>query len=179
MHRKHLLACLLLPLLAGADDAFAPMAFLAGHCWKGTFPGSTVTDEHCFSWIYDGKFLRDVHVVRAEGKPDSGGESIYWWNSATSQVEYVYIETAGGFSRGTMTPKAGALLFPAADYIDKGAIQTYRTRWTPVGRMRTTCSPKSSRASSGSKDSRCGSRRPSSGACPQPLRTRRRIELNG
>ena len=133
--RASLLLVLLLPVstLAG-DSAFAPMAFLAGHCWKGTFPGSNVTDEHCFSWIYgDGRFLRDVHVVRAEGQPDSGGETIYWWNSATRQVEYVYIETAGGFSRGTMTPEGEVLLFPAADYIENGRTQTYRTRWTPRG----------------------------------------------
>jgi len=35
------------------------------------------TYEHCFSWIYGGKFVRDEHVVhRGAGRPDDFGESI-------------------------------------------------------------------------------------------------------
>jgi hypothetical protein len=61
------------------DQAYQPLTFLADHCWKGAFPGDR-TDEHCFSWIYDGKFLRDRHTVRAEGMPDAMGESSYFLN---------------------------------------------------------------------------------------------------
>ena len=71
---------LLSTLAAGAAAAepptpYQPLAFLAGHCWKGSFPGGKLTDEHCFSWIYDGKFLRDVHTLRGAGRPDAQGES--------------------------------------------------------------------------------------------------------
>ena len=46
-----------------ASSPLAPLAFLAGHCWKGPFPDGKRHDEHCFEWFYDGKFLRDRHVV--------------------------------------------------------------------------------------------------------------------
>ena len=89
--RKLIALVLLLPLvatLAAADvqSAYQPLAFLAGHCWKGSFPGGHRTDEHCFSWIYDGKFLRDRHTVRSEGQPDALGESISCNPSAAGGV---------------------------------------------------------------------------------------------
>jgi hypothetical protein len=78
---------------AGADAPVAgyePLAYLVGHCWRGSFPGSTVSDEHCFSWVYGGKFVRDQHVVHhGDGKPDELGESIYVWDAATRRLEYL------------------------------------------------------------------------------------------
>jgi hypothetical protein len=58
-----LLAALAAPAAtpAGADkvevpmSAYQPLAFLVGHCWRGTFPDGRATDEHCFSWIYGGR----------------------------------------------------------------------------------------------------------------------------
>src|SRR5207344_2011873 len=86
-----------------AISPYQPLAFLIGHCWIGTFPDSEVTDKHCFSWVYGDKFVRDQHVVhRANGKPDDRGESIYLWDSAARQLQYLYIESGGGFSRGTV-----------------------------------------------------------------------------
>ena len=117
-----------------AATAFAPLAFLVGHCWKGTFPDGKVTDEHCFSWIYGGKFVRDEHVVhKGAGQPDGFGESIYMWDSPTGQLQYLYIESAGGFSRGSVSSEDNALVFPAATYTENGQVQTYRSRWRRVG----------------------------------------------
>jgi hypothetical protein len=122
---------------AGADAPVAgyqPLAYLVGHCWRGSFPGGAVSDEHCFSWVYGGKFVRDQHTVHhADGKPDDLGESIYVWDTATQQLQYLYIESAGGFSRGTVTSEADALVFPATPYVEKGVTQTYRSRWRRVG----------------------------------------------
>ena len=74
--RKLIYGLLLIPgaALAQPDPAYQPLEFLAGHCWKGAFPGGKQTDEHCFTWVYGGKFLRDRHTVRADGKPDALGE---------------------------------------------------------------------------------------------------------
>ena len=72
--RTILTMLVMLPGVAAAAPRaeYQPLAFLAGHCWKGEFPGGAkTTDEHCFTWIYDGKFLRDQHTVRAAGKPDA------------------------------------------------------------------------------------------------------------
>jgi hypothetical protein len=114
--------------------ALKPMAFLAGHCWKGEFPGGKQqTDEHCFQWLYNGKALRDTHTVRTPGKPEYVGETTYYWDAAAKRVEYLYIENFGGISRGTMESTPTALVFPATQYIAEGEMSTYRVRWTPVG----------------------------------------------
>jgi hypothetical protein len=113
---------------------YEPLAFLVGHCWKGTFPGSPVTDEHCFSWVYGDKFVRDQHVVHhGDGRPDDLGESLYLWDASAQELQYLYIESAGGFSRGTVTSEAGTLVFPPARYTENGAQQLYRSRWRRLG----------------------------------------------
>ncbi|APA68944.1 hypothetical protein [Janthinobacterium sp. 1_2014MBL_MicDiv] len=133
---------ILLPLLllsssavqAQAVAALQPMAFLAGHCWKGEFPGGRQTDEHCFQWLYGGKMLRDVHTVRSPGKPDYVGETTYYHDAAANQVAFLYVENSGGYSRGTMLPADGGLDFPATQYVGAGGkVLTYRVRWTPSG----------------------------------------------
>jgi hypothetical protein len=126
-----LLASALAPsAFAAPIEQLQPMEFLAGHCWKGTFPNGTATDEHCFEWMVDGHALRDRHVVKAEGKPDYAGETIYYWDSEKKIVSYLYVENLGGFSTGTGLSENNMLVFPAARYIDKGEAMTYRTRWT-------------------------------------------------
>ncbi len=136
------LPALLLSLFAGSAAASAappppgnyqPLAFLAGHCWKGTFPDGKQTDQHCFTWVYDGKFVRDQHVVHGDGHPDNLGESIYFWDSAAKQLQYLYIESGGGFSRGAVTATEDALVFPPTSYTENGETQTYRSRWQRVG----------------------------------------------
>ena len=120
---------------AGAPvaDPYAPLAFLVGHCWKGTFPGSTQTDEHCFSRIYAGKFLRDEHVVHRDGAADAFGETIYLWNPAAAQLEYLYIESGGGFIRGSARAEGETLVFAEAAYVEGGKSLNVRSRWQRAG----------------------------------------------
>jgi hypothetical protein len=113
--------------------AFEPMAFLAGHCWKGDFGDAKQTDEHCFQWLYDGKALRDTHTVRTPGRPDYVGETTYYFDSAAKRVEWVYIENQGGVSRGTVQSEGGTLVFPPTQFVGDGHAMTYRVRWTPNG----------------------------------------------
>jgi len=114
-------------------DALKPMAFLAGHCWKGTFADGKQTDEHCFSWLYEGRALRDVHTVRTPGRPDYVGETTYYPDVTARNVAFLYIENLGGVSRGTMQPEGNALVFPPTQYVAEGESLTYRVRWTRVG----------------------------------------------
>jgi hypothetical protein len=132
---KRIWALLLLPVAAGAAPIaeFQPLAFLGGYCWKGTLQDGKQTDEHCFTWVYDGKFLRDRHTVRGEGHPDYLGESIYLWNSSAKQIEYLYIEDQGGFSRGGVATDKDTLVFPPTIYVENGQTQTYRSRWQRAG----------------------------------------------
>ena len=131
-------ATLVLTLLAGTacaepPDLLKPMSFLAGHCWKGNFPEGQKTDEHCFAWMYGGQVLRDTHTVREPGKPDYVGETTYYVDSAARRVEYLYVENAGGSSRGSVEGSADALVFPDGRYTGDGQTMTYRARWTRQG----------------------------------------------
>jgi hypothetical protein len=117
-----------------AADPYQPLAFLIGHCWKGSFAGDAhASDEHCFSRIYGGKFVRDEHVVQRDGRPDAFGESIYVWDSAAGQLVYFYIESAGGYLRGTVVVEDGALVFPAAGFVERGESTNVRSRWQRSG----------------------------------------------
>ncbi len=133
------LVALALSLLAGLASAaepselLKPMGFLAGHCWKGAFPDGKKTDEHCFAWMYGGHVLRDTHTVRTADKPDLAGETTYYVDSAGKRVEYLYIESDGGFSRGSVEDGPQALLFPDGRYTADGETLAYRARWTRQG----------------------------------------------
>src|SRR3954453_16941710 len=80
-----------------------PLAFLAGSCWKGTFTGRTVTDEHCFQWIMNGRFLRDHHVVSGDSAPYEG-ETTYAWDPVQKRITYWYIALPGYFRQGSVEP---------------------------------------------------------------------------
>lgn len=119
---------------AAPADPYQPLAFLVGHCWRGSFASGGKTDTHCFSRIYGGGFVRDEHVVHAaDGSPDAFGESIYLWDSAARELQYLYIESAGAFMRGTVVAEDGALVFPAAGYVENGKSMNVRSRWQRTG----------------------------------------------
>ena len=132
--RFALCAVLFVSTLAGAQGAapLQPLAFVAGHCWKGTFADGSTTDEHCFEWMYGGKFLRDRHVVKSASKPDYVGETFYYWDAEAKQIQYIYLENAGGVSRGSAEPAADGVVFPPARYVGEKMAMTYRVRWTKL-----------------------------------------------
>lgn len=133
---RYAIACLSLLSAAVCAEPIAPlqpMAFLAGHCWKGQFADGKQTDEHCFQWLYEGKALRDTHTVRAPGRPDYVGESTYYFDAGAKRVAFLYLENFGGVSRGTMEPVADGLLFPPTQYVADVESMTYRARWTRQG----------------------------------------------
>ena len=118
---------------ADSPSPYAPLDFLAGHCWKGNLPGDRGEDTHCFARIYGEQFVRDVHVVRAASHPDYRGESIYYWDSLAKQLKYLYVESDGGSSAGTVSSKDDALVFPPTEYQQNGKTQVYRSRWKKNG----------------------------------------------
>jgi hypothetical protein len=134
--RATTLATLLLATLGAAaapEPALEPLAFLAGHCWKGTMPDGRVTDEHCFTWIFEGKHLRDKHVVRIGDKALYEGESIYFWNAGAKRLEYLYVTANGGHSHGRVAPEADAISFPVATLVTAGKDFNFRSRWKRLG----------------------------------------------
>ncbi len=108
----------------------APLAFLARSCWKGTFAGRNVTDEHCFTWIYNGRFLRDHHIVAGDSVPYEG-ETTYAWDAARKQIVYWYIALPGFYSHGTVAPSDSSLLFD--DNLRLNQARKLRTTWHRSG----------------------------------------------
>jgi hypothetical protein len=109
------------------------MSFLAEHCWKGTFADGKKTDEHCFKWIHDGHALRDTHVVHTWGALDFDGDTTSYVDSTGQHVEFLYIESSGGVSRGSVESTPGALVFPDEHYALQGETLVYRARWPRQG----------------------------------------------
>jgi hypothetical protein len=111
-------------------DKLQPLAFLAGSCWKGTFTGRTVSDEHCFQWILNGRFLRDHHVVSGDSAPYEG-ETTYAWDPVQKRITYWYIALPGYFSQGSVEPADGALVFH--DVLATATPQQLRSTWRQSG----------------------------------------------
>lgn len=111
-------------------DHFRPMEFLVGSCWIGTFPNSAATDEHCFEWVYDRKFIRDRHVVRNAATYE--GETLYALKDKGQPVEYWYWSSSGGLSTGTMEPRGDRLEFPER-HVRGDTVIEIRSSWKRTG----------------------------------------------
>jgi hypothetical protein len=113
---------------AAEDTPLSPFDFLAGHCWRGEFPDSEAVDTHCYTWVFDGKHLRDVHVVSGDG-PDYRGETIYSVDGASGDVIYRYWNSLGGVSDGRIEFEDGAILAPGEKYVgEDGKPREFRSR---------------------------------------------------
>jgi hypothetical protein len=105
----------------------APFDFLAGHCWRGEFQDSAATDTHCYTWVYGGKHLRDVHVVSGDG-PEYRGETIYSVDGASGDVIFRYWNSLGGVSDGRVEFEGDAILAPGEKYLgDDGQPREFRS----------------------------------------------------
>ena len=114
------------------DGPLQSLSFLVGHCWRGEFQDSGAVDTHCFEPVYDGKHIRDRHEVTG-GKSIYRGETIYSWNAETKRVEFVYFNSLGGVSRGSLAARDGILDFADQEYRGPdGAKMTIHTQWRPT-----------------------------------------------
>lgn len=131
-----LLMLIALPLPARAQrtaaEALRPLQFLAGACWKGTFPNGTVTDEHCFERVFDGQFLRDQHVVRGAPTPYEG-ETMYAWDAENQRIVYWYAASDGNFSTGHVrVGDDGVLIFPET-HVSAAGTREMENVWRRTG----------------------------------------------
>ncbi len=113
------------------DSALAPLLALAGQCFVGDVAPGT-RDEHCFSSVYEGQHVRDVHRVTRDGRTVYQGETIY--SIEGDAIIFTYWSSIGGIGRGTaklgvadwqfaMTMRARPTAPP----------QPFTTRWTWSG----------------------------------------------
>jgi hypothetical protein len=110
---------------------FRPLEFLVGHCWVGTFPAGKATDQHCFEWVFDQKFIRDRHVVR-NGDAPYAGETLYGWDPKERRLGFWYWNSEGEMLTGTVEYRPGAIVFPTTHVTDKGTVEL-RATWTRRG----------------------------------------------
>jgi hypothetical protein len=97
-----------------------PFAFLAGSCWRGSFPGGQMTDTHCFSPILHGHFLRDRHIVNNAPDPYLG-ETIYRWDAATRNIRWDYYSSDGMLMSGSAAGTDGGISFVISAVSPAGA----------------------------------------------------------
>lgn len=114
---------------SSAENPLAPLAFLAGNCWQGEFADGGSWDKHCFEWAYDGRFLRDRHVVTGKRAPYSG-ESMYRFDG--QRIVFHYFSSAGGYSEGIVESGEKELRFPEERYTQGGKELKLRTVWKIV-----------------------------------------------
>jgi hypothetical protein len=122
---------------AALAPQLAPLAFLAGSCWRGSEDGMR-TDTHCFTPVYDGHFLRDRHIVAGGKNPPYLGETLYRWSAEAQAISYAYYSSDGGFGSGVARRDGDVLSFTfATDAAGAGP---------PPSRMRTTWTRESDQA---------------------------------
>ncbi len=121
----------LFPIPQTTAPDFRPLEFLVGDCWVGTFPDGKVTDEHCFEWVYERKFIRDRHVVR-NGQAPYAGETLYGWDPKEKRLAYWYWNSDGEMLVGTVEYRADSIVFPTEYTTDKGTVEMLAT-WTRTG----------------------------------------------
>ncbi len=120
--------------LAGQSPAqqptasLAPLGFLAGSCWRGTFGDGKGTDEHCFDWVFNRRFLRDRHLVLGRGEPYRG-ETWYFVDRARGAVGFHYYNSQGALTFGAVETAGDTLVFPEKIVTELGT-RELRTLWT-------------------------------------------------
>ena len=81
-----------------AATLLAPLLALAGHCFSGDV-AKDASDLHCFTSVYDGAHVRDVHRVKSGGRVVYQGETLY--SVEHGAVVFTYLTSLGGIGRGT------------------------------------------------------------------------------
>jgi hypothetical protein len=109
---------------------FRPLEFLMGDCSLGTFPDGKATDEHCFEWVYDRKFIRDRHVVH--NGTAYAGETLYGWDPKQKHLAFWYWNSEGEVLVGTVEYHPGSIVFPTQYETRQGTVEL-RATWTRTG----------------------------------------------
>jgi hypothetical protein len=112
-------------------ERFEPLAFLAGHCWQGEFPGGKSTDRHCFEWVWDRAHLRDVHVVTG-GETPYCGETLYSWDAELDRIAFRYFNSVGGVSEGILLVGPEGIRSPEERYRDASGERVFRSTLVPM-----------------------------------------------
>lgn len=110
-----------------ASNPFQSMLPLVGHSYLGTFPNGKMTDEQHFQWVYDGKFVRNVHYVRNQkGEVVYEGETIFAYDREKKRLVYWYWNITGGYLTGWAESENGRQVWYGKNHAD--AAQTKESK---------------------------------------------------
>jgi hypothetical protein len=112
--------------------ALAPLAWLAGSCWTGTFADGKTRDLICYEWVFGDKFLRSRHHVEGGEKPYAG-ETLYSVDPASGAIHYDYFNWLGDVLRGEVVPTADGVDFPVEKVTIGGEAAEIRSSWKRRG----------------------------------------------
>ena len=91
--------------------ALAIFATLLGHCWQTQLAPQDV-DTHCFTDMWKGGHVRDVHVVTHDGKSVYEGETIYSFDGKV--IVFTYVNSLGGVGGGSASVDGQTIAFTGA-----------------------------------------------------------------
>ena len=115
-----------------AQEPLAPLAWLAGNCYTGTFADGKTKDFICYEWVFEGKFLRSRHRVVGGEKPYAG-ETLVSFDKASGVIRYDYYNSLGDVLRGEVMPTAEGVAFPAEKVTIGGESAEIRSSWKRRG----------------------------------------------
>lgn len=107
---------------------FAAIAPLVGHCWRAPMSEPGMFDLQCFEWMFDGKFVRNTHVV-TNPKPIYSGETIYRLDPETKRLGFHYFTSTGALSQGHLQPADNGYLVPETHVGADGRRTELRSRF--------------------------------------------------
>jgi hypothetical protein len=123
-----------LALTAASPPELAKLAPFVGHCWSAELAVGVV-DTHCFSPVFGGRHIRDVHNVRKGGRVLYQGETLY--SAEAGAATLTYWSSLGGIGRGTVSPEGNGLAF---SYVMRAApnaeAKPMRSQWRWIDRDR-------------------------------------------
>ena len=124
---------LCLPGAAGAalEPHFAPLEFLAGHCWKAKFPDGK-QDVQCFEALYGGKLMQSDHVVLGS-QPRYEGRTVFSWDAAHKRIRYHYFTSTGAVSEGHFEQGENGFVIPERHVGDDGKVTELESSYRPDG----------------------------------------------
>ncbi|MEZ5485551.1 MAG: hypothetical protein R3F01_10395 [Lysobacteraceae bacterium] len=115
-----------------ADDArFAPLAFLVGHCWRGSFPDGS-SDIQCYDRLYDGRFLRSTHHITGKDGGSYGGMTVFSWDGEQQRLRFHYFTSTGAVSEGHFAGGDDGILIPERHVEADGKVTELETRYTVI-----------------------------------------------
>lgn len=115
-----------------APTNYAPLEFLVGSCWVGTFADGKTTDTHCFEWVFDHRFIRDRHVVSSTPKYE--GESMYAFDPVTRGLVFRYVGSQGLVMDGIVEARSrDTLVFVGSYTVGGGSPVAVQSDWVILG----------------------------------------------